>query len=157
MLHVEWVIALWLHTTSCFKKTLYDGKEAIGPIIFILKYIESKQKPYLLEEVIFVILLGSQNTPPGSSPKTVTSPCLAVAATAPLASSFALESVSEISEEHRNLASEWMHEVRMIMVVLLHSEFIFRCPRGSFNNHVDKILPVFYPLPPSRGQTWTFH
>ena len=27
---------------------------------------------------------------------------------------------------------------------------------GSFNNHVDKILTIFDPLPPSHGQTWTF-
>jgi len=80
---------------------------------------------------------GSQNTPPGSSPKTVTSPCSAVAATAPLASSFALESVSEISEEHRNLASEWMHEVVIdsavkldvfLLSVTIMDSFLDVCP-----------------------------
>ena len=28
--------------------------------------------------------------------------------------------------------------------------------KGSFNNHVDKILTIFDPLPPLGGQIWTF-
>ena len=28
--------------------------------------------------------------------------------------------------------------------------------KGSFNNQVDKILPILDPLPPLGGQIWTF-
>ena len=28
--------------------------------------------------------------------------------------------------------------------------------KGTFNNHVDKILIIFDPLPPLGGQIWTF-
>ena len=89
----------------------------------------------------------------------MTSPCLAVAATAPLASSFALESVSEISEEHRNLASEWMHEVRVIMVVLLHRDWCKKIgtgPEFDYRIRAYKTLAFYQNLGFSGCTQWSF-
>ena len=40
--------------------------------------------------------------------------------------------------------------------MVLEKSDLTKVIKGSFNNHVDMILTIFYPLPPLGGQIWTF-